>query len=198
MVTPIKIPDFQQSRSIVDREGRPFPAFLRGINTAFRVLVNNANATNAALEAAGIAQAAAVAANIAASDAQDAATATTEASALANSYVTGLTVTATDAGTDCTITISAHNRVYAYVPPTNVAVNGGSLTGKAYSTTFYIYYDQPTRAGGAVTYVATTNSADVAQLNNRHSVAQVVTPASGGGATNGGGSLPPGANFKGF
>jgi hypothetical protein len=201
----IKIPDFQQSRAIVDKEGRPFADFLRSINQAFRVLVNNANATNAALEAASIANAAATAAMTAATDAttaaataQLAADSTTEATALANSYVTGITIGATDAGTNATITISAHSRIYAYVPPTTVSVTGGSITGLTYSTTYFIYYDQASRLGGAVTYVTTLNNVDVAQINDRHSVAQITTPAATAPASTGGGVRPPGGVFERF
>jgi hypothetical protein len=191
----IKIPDFQQSRAIVDKEGRPFADFIRAINQIFRVLVNNANATNDALTAAGIATAAAATANAAAATAQTAANETMEATALANSYVTGIVVGATDAGPSATITISAHNRIYAYVPPTTKTVNAGSVTGLAYSTTYFVYYDQASRLGGAVAYVATTDNANVAQFNNRHSVAQITTPAAAAPPSTGGGVKPPGGNF---
>ena len=205
----IRIPDFQQSQAIVDKEGKPVGVFLRYLNSAFQSLVNNANATNAALAAAGIAQAAAVAANTAATGAQtaantaqtaantaqDAADATIEATALANSWVTGLTVTATDAGANATITISAHTRNYAYDPVTTKAVNGGSLTALAYDTTYYIYYDQASRLGGAVTYVVTTVATNVAQVNNRHSVATVRTPLAAGAPKAGFGVVPPGGNY---
>jgi hypothetical protein len=184
----IKIADFQQSRPIVDKEGRPFADFLRGINTAFRTLVNNANATNAALEAAGIAIAAAAVAEAAAVN-------VTESAALANSYVTGLTITATDAGASVTVNLSAHTRVYATSPMTSVSVLGGNVTGLAYSTEYYFYYDQASRLGGAVTYVVTTNLDDVAQLGNRHSVGTVITPAAAAPPSNGGGTRPPGGSF---
>jgi hypothetical protein len=196
MTTPIKIPDFQQTRAIVDKEGRPFADFLRGINTAFRVLVNNANATNDALAAAGIARAAAETAQNAASTAQTVADETKNATALANSFVTGIAVTAIDAGASTTITISAHSRVYATVPPTTVAVTGATITGLAYGTVYYIYYDQPSRAGGAVVYAVTTNSALIAQSGNRHSVARVTTPVAAGALENGREVLPPGGSFK--
>lgn len=192
---PIRIPNFQQNNAIVDKEGKPVGVFLRYLNEAFQALVTNANAVNDALAAAGIATAAAAAANAAAAVAQGAADATVEATALANSWVTGITVTATDAGASATITISAHTRNYAYDPPTTKAVNGGTLTGLAYNTTYYIYYDQSSRLGGAVTYLSTTVQSNVAQVNNRHSVATVTTPLAAGAPKSGQGVAPPGGSF---
>lgn len=101
-------------------------------------------------------------------------------------------VTATDAGTDATITIAAHTRRYG--DATTLAVAGGSLTGKAYSTLYAIYYDDSTVSDTTPTYVATTVLKD-AQPNaaiGRHYVDQITTPASGGGGTGGGGYRPPG------
>lgn len=113
---------------------------------------------------------------------------------LANSYVTGLTITATDAGSDVTITISAHNRVYPQPDGTNVtvSVNGGSLTARAYSTQYWIYYDDASRAGGAVTYQTTTTATTAAQTGNRHSVGAVTTPAAAGPPAPGNVLQPPG------
>ena len=196
MPTPIKIPDFQQSRAIVDKEGRPLSDFLRAFNSAIQSLVNNANATNAALEAAGIAQAAAVVAMEAAETAQGAADISANAMALANSYVEGIAVTATDAGANVTVNISAHTRVYASVPPTSVSVNGATITGLAYATQYYFYYDQASRAGGTVTYVASLVSTDVAQVGDRHSVASVLTPVALAAPNNGNGVSPPGGSYR--
>lgn len=100
--------------------------------------------------------------------------------------------TAVDAGTDATITIAAHTRRYG--DGSTLAVSGGSLTGKAYSTLYAIYYDDPTTADTTPTYIATTVLKD-AQPNaasGRHYVDQITTPASGGGVTGGGGYHPPG------
>lgn len=103
----------------------------------------------------------------------------------------GSVLTASDAGSNATITIAAHTRNYG--DGTTVSVNGGSLTGKAYSTTYYIYYDQSSMAGGSVSYVATTSPTTAApnKANGRHTVGKVTTPASGGAATTGG-TVPPG------
>lgn len=150
-----------------------------------------ANAAAAAADAAATAaQAAADGAQIAADNAQTAADDVTAQTAIANSYVSGVTITATDAGASATINISAHTRYYA--DGTNVAVNGGSVTGLAYSTLYFIYYDQPSRAGGAVTYQATTTGATAAQLGDRHTVGSVTTPAAAAPDNTGDFVYPPG------
>jgi hypothetical protein len=99
---------------------------------------------------------------------------------LANSYVTGLTISGADTGSSITLTISTHTRMYA--DGTSVSVNGGTLTGLSYSTAYYIYYDDPNRAGGTVIYHTTTDPTVAAQLNGRHVVGSLTTPASTGGA----------------
>lgn len=160
------------------------------IETAVNAVIDAQNAADAANAAAAAADAAAVAAQSAADNAQTAAEDAAAATAIANSYVTGVTITATDAGANATITISAHTRYYA--DGTNVAVNGGSVTGLAYSTLYYIYYDQASRAGGAVTYQATTSEATAAQIGDRHTVGSVTTPAAAAPDNTGDFVYPPG------
>ena len=119
-----------------------------------------------------------------------------EESYIANSYVSGVSgnpTTATDAGTDATVNIAAHSRVY---PDETVAVSSGSITALAYSTLYSIYYDDADREGGAVTYAATTTAADAYNSStnpDRHYVGYVTTPASGAPDTGGGGVGPPGS-----
>jgi hypothetical protein len=110
--------------------------------------------------------------------------------ALVASGTDGCTITASDAGSDATITISAHTRVYA--DGTTAAVDGGSVTGLPYSTLLFIFYSDPTRAGGAVAYQASTNIAAAAQIGAVHFVGSVETPAMGGGPNNQAGKGPPG------
>lgn len=145
------------------------------------------------LAAVVAAQAAADAANAAAAAADQAAEDITEANALGTSYVSGATIGATDAGTDATITISAHTRHYPQPDGStvDVAVNGGSLTALAYSTKYWIYYDDAARTGGAVTYASSTS--EVAQLGDRHVVGAVTTPAAAGADTGGFAVQPPGS-----
>lgn len=147
-------------------------------------------AADAAQDAADTATAAAAAADAAATTAQGAADTANSTASLANSGVTGITITATDAGTDATINISSHTRVYA--DGTSVSVTGGSITGLAYSTLYYIYYDQASRLGGSVTYVATTDEGTAAQVGDRHTVGAITTPAAAAGDTGGNFVRPPG------
>lgn len=192
MAMPPTVQKFRQDRAIVDSAGRPTPEFLRNLNNGFD-LINYLAAIQAAADAA---QTAADNANAAAAAAQGAADNSASATALANSFPTGLTISAIDAGTDASITISLHDRVYATEPQTTVSVNAGSVTGLAYDTVYYIYYDQPSRAGGTVTYIATTDANAVAQIGNRHSVGRAKTPLGGGAPANGEGVSPPGGNYN--
>ncbi len=141
------------------------------------------DAINAANTAAANAQAAADTAITATNNAEVAAESAMSVAALTSSGVTGITLTATDAGTDASISISAHTRVYG--DGSSVSVSAGVLTGLAYSTVYYIYYDQPSRAGGTVTYVSTTDKATATQTGDRHLVGLVSTPAAGAAANDG-------------
>lgn len=164
------------------------------IETLIAGLATAVAAVTAAQAAATAAQTSADAAAADAATAQADATASADATALANSYVDGATITATDAGADVTVTISAHTRYYPQPggATTSVAVSGGAVTGQPYSTFLYIYYDDPARAGGAVTYLATTNSLTAAQTGDRHLVGSVTTPAALAAPTSGKGVLPRG------
>lgn len=105
---------------------------------------------------------------------------------LANSYtdpIDGL-LTATSAGV---VTVSAHNRVYG---STTVSVNSGTVTGQAPGTFVRIYYVDAARAGGAVTYQATTG--EVTQTGDTHVIGGVTIPAVGSPPSEGIGTTPPG------
>jgi hypothetical protein len=104
----------------------------------------------------------------------------------------GIILSASDAGSNATITIANHTRKYTDVSA--VSVTGGTVTGLSYSTTYYLYYDQTSRAGGSVTYHATTDP-NVALPNaaaGRHYCGKITTPASGGSGTSGGVDAPGG------
>lgn len=154
-------------------------------------LVNLNEATQAAADAANAANAAASAAQSAADTAQASSNATTAATSLVNSYVTPANVlSATDAGTSATISIASNNRVYG--DGTSVSVGAGSVTSLAYSTLYYIYYSDPSRAGGSVAYQASTNQSDAAQVNDIHTVGSVTTPAAAAPPSTGNTVRPPG------
>lgn len=166
----------------------------RRLNEILPGIVEAFNGQQAALEAAGIALTAAESANAAAEAAQNAADGTAAATALANSTVTGLTISAADAGSDVTITISAHTRVYG--DGTTAAISGGTITGRPYSTNLWIFYDAPKGTAGGVTYQASTTVQGNATGNpNRHFVGAVTTPAALGGPINGFPVLPPGGVY---
>lgn len=151
----------------------------------------------AAQAAADAANAAAAAAQTAADEAQAAADAAQgavdDASAAQNllaSGTSGCTITASDAGSNATITISAHDRIYG--DGSSVGVLGGSVAGLSYTMGYYIYYSDPSRTGGAVAYGASTDPNAAVQAGAIHSVGAVATPASLGSPTFGSPTLPSG------
>lgn len=104
----------------------------------------------------------------------------------------GVILSASDAGTSATITISNHTRKYN--DASGQSVTGSSITGLAYNTTYFIYYDDNSRSGGAVSYQATTNPnlALPGAATGRHYCGEIKTPVAGGTGTSGGVS-PPGS-----
>lgn len=118
-----------------------------------------------------------------------------EQNLIATSSQVGLSVTATDDE----ITISNHSRQYTDL---TVAVTGTALTEDVDAdpiepeTRYYLYYDDPERAGGAVTWFATTSFNDAqtkAATPGRHFAGYITTDVVGGGGTGGGGAIPPGS-----
>src|SRR6478736_8598681 len=67
---------------------------------------------------------------------------TNQTAILGSFSIPTMTITATDVGADVTIAIAAHVRRYGN--GTELAVGAGSVTGLSYSTTYGIYYDDPT------------------------------------------------------
>lgn len=184
----------QVAEAIELQESRQDDAFA-ALEAAVAAIAAAQAAADAAQVAADAADTAAAAADAAASAAQDTATAITESSALQSSYIVGApALSGTDAGADVTIAIGAHTRRYPQPDGSNVdvSVNAGNLTGRAYSTLYYIYYDDAARAGGAVAYQSTTSQTTAAQTGVRHFVGQVLTPAAAAGPTGGNIIGPPG------
>lgn len=190
----LRLPTFTQIQQFVDADGKLTPAAMRTLNDALKQILEAVNSIAALPEiqqALLDLDAATQAALDAASTAQTAAEDITATSALTASYVTGLTLGSADAGTDVTISISGHMRVYG--DGTSVSVNSGNVTGAAYDTYYYIYYDDPTRAGGTVTYSITADEAVAAQTGARHVVGAVVTPVAGQPDNTGYPVRPPGS-----
>lgn len=105
-----------------------------------------------------------------------------------------LAITAADVGANVTITIAAHDRYYG--DGAIIEVDAGTITGKAFSTVYGIYYDDTTREDPSPSYQATTNL-QVAQANyveGRHYVGTITTPADGAGATQAG-APPAGSGY---
>ncbi len=130
------------------------------------------------------------AADAAAASANAAAASVTAEQSIVTSYPSGVTLTANSSGD---VTINTHNRVYgdSSLNPT-VSVTGAVLvTGAAPASVVRIYYNDPTRAGGAVTYLFTVDpAAPPVQGGNLHSVGAVTIPAAG--TQGGNGVRPPG------
>lgn len=104
-------------------------------------------------------------------------------------------ITATDAGSDATITVKAHTRKWG--DSTSTSVNSHTFTGKAYSTLYFVYYDDPNQNDTTPSYQITT-SASVAAANsstNRVYVGAITTPAALGSDTEGGTTIPSGGDI---
>ena len=202
-----KLSALDRAGSIVVQDGTPTHQFQqnwqnqgKAIEGAIQILAEAVDGILAAQTAAEAANAAAVVAQDAAATAQVAAEAANDAAAAVGSEGTitasgtsGLTLTATDAGTDATVNISAHTRIYG--DGSSVSVSAGSITGLAYSTDYWVFYDDPTRAGGAVTYQHSTDPADAVQTGDKHSVGAVTTPAAAAPDNNGKEVLPAGVVY---
>lgn len=183
----VRIPVFQQTQQVVDSDGRFTPPALRALNDAIRTL---GDAINAIASIPEIQQAlqnldqAIQAAQQAAQDANDATASVSREAALQGSYIDPDSVLS---ASTTTITIAAHTRKYA--DGTSVAVAGGSVPVSAPGDVDYVFYDDPSRAGGAVAYVVAL--AQPVQSGDRHVVGAVGVPTVGT-ANGGAGPRPPG------
>jgi hypothetical protein len=161
---------------------------------------NTAQSTaSTAQSTANTAQTTAATAQSTASSASTTATAAKTNDAISASWTSpGSILIGFDTGASGAIAIENHTRKYG--DATSVAVTGNTVDGLAYGATYYIYYDDPTRAGGSVTFHATgnPNTALPNAATGRHYCGSTTTPASGGGDTSGGagfgaGDIAPGA-----
>lgn len=100
-----------------------------------------------------------------------------------------LTATTGGSANHATIAIAATTLQYG---DGQVSYSSGSITPLNDTTKYYTYADDPTFSGGAVSYQATVNQADITGANGRVYFGSITTPAFGGGGTggNGGGSSP--------
>lgn len=86
-------------------------------------------------------------------------------------------LTGHDAGGSASVPVGAHTMRYADL---DAAISSGTVTGLAYGTNYHLYYDDLTRVGGAVSFVATTVRATALQGAGRHYVGSVLTPLAAG------------------
>lgn len=116
-------------------------------------------------------------------------TAAVKSLAIQTGRTSSCTITATDAGSDATISISAHSYIYGNpLQFPESAVDAGTVTGLAYSTKYYLSYDDEEIDGGAVTFLANTDYEDslVSDTNPfRHYVGVILTPAASASDTDG-------------
>lgn len=191
---PLKLPRLQAGFQIVNpKDGTPTNAMIQWWQSVAEQAETAINGVEAALAAAGIALDAAEAANTAAGNAQTAADTTSAETSLVNSYVDNFVAPIITSDNLGNVTIATHDRVYGdpTLNPT-VSVDGDTIaTGEVSPSTVRIYYNDPTRAGGAVAYLFTVDPATPpVQGGDTHSVGAVTIPAAG--TQDGGFIRPPG------
>jgi hypothetical protein len=102
-------------------------------------------------------------------------------------------LSSSDAGSTATVAVAAHTvKTGVSGASATISYNSGSVTGLAFSTSYQIFANDPTQAGGAVTYVASTSTENYANDPAYVWVGQITTVDDGGG---GGASPPPPPEF---
>jgi len=184
---PLKLPTLPSGIAIVNPEtGAPTVTFQQWWFEVANSIEYSVNGIALALEAAGIALAAADVALDAADEAQTAAdnaqTSTNTLSdeqSLAQSGCENPSVPPLlSADSTGQIIISTHDRRYGN--GTVVSVTGDTLaTAYVNPDAVYVFYSDPSRAGGAVTYQTSLDPTDAVQTGSIHSVGVVTVPAAG-------------------
>jgi hypothetical protein len=90
-------------------------------------------------------------------------------------------ILATESGGIVTVSISAFTMRTS--SKGDISINSGSISALSPSTTYYIYYDDATLAGGTVSFSASTTKTDALNGVGRFYIGSVVTPATGSGLT---------------
>lgn len=187
-IKPISIPPLQERNPIVDADRRPVVSFIRALNNAFRQISasfnNQAEIVEQLAILAGIVddQGELISAQQDQIDGlQSQGTDLEREQSIVNSGIINVgtppMISADDTGN---IYLSDHERRYGNpaINPT-VSVTGGSATEGLPGNRVYVYYDDPTRSGGAVTYQYSLDAADAIQGGDRHSVGSVEIPVTG-------------------
>lgn len=194
----LNLPSMQRNVVIVESStGHTTPVYhrwwqkvVKTLETSFNDLEELVLDIAAAQNTADTAQTTATSAQTTATSAQADAVSASALTSFSVSGTLGCTITGTDAGSDATVSITAHSRIYG--DGTSVSVNSGTVTGLSYSTQYYIYYVDPSRSGGSVTYLATTVAATAVQTGDTHFVGVVTTPAAAAPDTTGSTNQAPG------
>jgi hypothetical protein len=88
-------------------------------------------------------------------------------------------LTSVNAGSSATVDVAAFTMA---TTQGNISLNSGTITSLSYGTLYYIYYSDPTLAGGTVTYLASTSQTTA--INPAYFfVGSIVTAVSGGPTT---------------
>jgi Flp pilus assembly protein TadG len=190
-VNPIKLPRLPANQKLINADGsatltfsRWWQSIVEQVETAINGIIALPEIQAAIAEAqaaADAANAAAAAASTAATNAQSSASANTSEQSLVNSGMEGFTPPAIKVNSAGAVTVANHNRRYgnSTLNPT-VAVAGATFsTGGTSGDIIYVFYDDPTRAGGAVTYQYSMDPADTVQGGVRHSIGSVIVPSTG-------------------
>lgn len=193
----------QSGQAIVDGQGRPTPYFMTLMQRRDRQIEDAVTA----IEAVNVEQASQLAQIIAAQNsanaAQDAAEQGAREIARIASYTSPTAVLeAGDDGTDATIEVFAHTRIYPVQGSLDVpdlAITGSLLVGLLPSTTYAVYYDDVSLADTTPAFVASTDigAAQVGAAPGRHFLGVITTGAIGDPPSTGGGTYPPGSGSGG-
>ncbi|QPG06568.1 hypothetical protein IT774_05185 [Salinimonas marina] len=91
-------------------------------------------------------------------------------------------LSASDNGTSAKISVAAHT---IYMAEDDISYNSGSITGLSFTTTYYVYCDDPFYLGGSVSYKQVTASGfnNIVRSTGRRYIGSIRTPSDGGGTT---------------
>lgn len=174
------------SEAIVDQEGRPTRRFQQIWQNAMDAIKDAFTAQGGQITELEAIYAAINTAQTTAAAAVQTANATAAGIDLTNSYTNPVGVgTASSSGT---VTIAAHERIYG--DGHSASVGAGSVSGFVEGQYVTVYYTDPARAGGTVTYSGTTSA--ISQTGDTHIVWQGTIPAAGAADTTGTGPTAPG------
>lgn len=93
----------------------------------------------------------------------------------APSVQSAIPLTASSDAVTAEIQVGSHSLHYGGL---TLAYNSGTITGLLPSTDYYVYTDDSSLAGGAVTYLATTNYVNLAGSADRYLIGAIRTPIS--------------------